>query len=121
MAEPTVDVLKQLRATRVELCAALKRDDITYEQIDSLPSVRRLDATIAAVAELVEADREYDLAAAALCACTNKPAHTLVALLDYADAARNRFEVAKARRATALTRVGVRREVRWIPQLRSLK
>jgi hypothetical protein len=56
------------------------------------------------VAELIEADKEYDLAKAGLLACTNKPAHLLVTIIDYADAARGRFEAAKARRAAALTK-----------------
>ncbi|MEI2429171.1 hypothetical protein RDV84_23235 [Lysobacter yananisis] len=55
MTEPTVDVLKQLQATRVELCAALKDDSVTYDEIERHPAIRRLDATIVVVAELIEA------------------------------------------------------------------
>lgn len=95
MSEPTVDVVAVLKKHRAD--CGIPGCDWCHE----------LDGVIAAMAELIEADREYDLAVAAVRSCTNRPTHFMAPLIDYIDSSRNRLVAAKARRAAALARVSL--------------
>ena len=98
MSEPTADVLFAIEQADVALgVAGLPEHNIFRKE---------LREAIAAVTELIEADREFDLAVAAVCSCTNRSTHFMAPLIDYIDSSRNRLEAAKARRAAALARIG---------------
>ncbi len=103
MSDDKIDVMAVMDRLMRAPCDACSGDcGSANPPVIGCPQREAIEAR-AAIAELIEADREYDLAAAALLACTNKPAHTLVTLIDYADEARSLFEAAKTRRAAALS------------------
>ncbi|WP_064746781.1 hypothetical protein [Lysobacter antibioticus] len=97
MAEPTVDV----RGVLQQLIR-----DTAAEGLEHFQAM----AADAALAELIEADREYDAALAAYNACEPvRPWHSPAVtreLAGYRRKARERLKAAKARRAAALARVG---------------
>lgn len=97
-------MLKQIQASRVELCAALKSDDVTFDQIERYSSVKRLDAVISALTELVEADREYDMSKLGfqVAYSSGYMPGEYREWKDCLDAALTRFKSAEVRRAAAL-------------------